>query len=860
MKKYYGILKEIDSDDLIITANRRLSSHLEPYFGSKPSIKPLSQWLTEIGLLSNPNELLLDTQQSLLVWQNVVQSDTQHNPLLDIRRAAELAQQAWQLLCDWKVPLDQLSADSSEDVQAFLRWARLYKNQLEQNAWSDNAQIFENCLPYLLASSGTLPKKIIVLGFDSLTPAARDFFNALSTRTEIIFPTEFCNNSTQQRLSLTDQETEYRIMARWAKESWQQNPRQKITCVVPELLSVRRTIERIFQEELSQDYEDAVNIAGGYPLLSYPMIQLGLTFIQFISGQFLSRSQITSLLLSPFFSGGDLEYQERALLDRQCRQIQQESMSIADLIKHLGKNENCPLLLKILSQAHSLYAEQSEFNSSSAWSKFFSDILTLSGWPGEKTVSSAESQLINAFWDQLKIMAHCDWLLQKQSLGEALHSLVFFLSKALFQAESPHHAPIQVLGILEANAVESDKLWICNLNDDTWPSPASPNPFLPIHLQRKLSMPHSSAIHELEYSKRILHRLEQSCTELIASYSVQDQKENRELSPSPLILAYPEITVADLKLSPLDIPRAQPQTEPWSDDYGPAIQPQEKIRGGATILKRQAECPFWAFAEIRLDAKPFEDLELGLSAAERGSLVHAVLATVWRHVGDSDTLHRMNESELKELINNSIITTVHENQELNNENNSQALNQILRELEIKRLEQLIFQWLMHEKTRSPFKVSAIEKPVYLTVAELPLALQVDRIDILEDGSEIIIDYKTGSPSPSAWFGERPEEPQLPLYALNNPRQVRGLAFAQVRAQSIKFNGLTAEAGQLPGVKASALEWSVLIENWQSALTELALQFSAGDARVTPKNYPSTCAYCHLSSFCRINELELIENE
>jgi ATP-dependent helicase/nuclease subunit B len=51
----------------------------------------------------------------------------------------------------------------------------------------------------------------------------------------------------------------------------------------------------------------------------------------------------------------------------------------------------------------------------------------------------------------------------------------------------------------------------------------------------------------------------------------------------------------------------------------------------------------------------------------------------------------------------------------------------------------------------------------------------------EPAGEIILDYKTGSAAPADWLGPRPDEPQLPLYAVvsNNPN-LAAVAFASVR--------------------------------------------------------------------------------
>ncbi|HEX9199949.1 MAG TPA: hypothetical protein VF865_10355, partial [Acidobacteriaceae bacterium] len=43
-----------------------------------------------------------------------------------------------------------------------------------------------------------------------------------------------------------------------------------------------------------------------------------------------------------------------------------------------------------------------------------------------------------------------------------------------------------------------------------------------------------------------------------------------------------------------------------------------------------------------------------------------------------------------------------------------------------------------------------------------------------------------------------------------------------------------------------------IDNWRTVLTQLAENFYAGDARVAPKQYPSTCRYCDQRLLCRLD--------
>ena len=130
------------------------------------------------------------------------------------------------------------------------------------------------------------------------------------------------------------------------------------------------------------------------------------------------------------------------------------------------------------------------------------------------------------------------------------------------------------------------------------------------------------------------------------------------------------------------------------------------------------------------------------------------------------------------------------------------------------------------------------------------------MDRLEDGSELLIDYKSSSPSLAQWLGERPAAPQLPLYALTRPES-RGLAFAELKPRKQRFLGLGV-AG-VPGVKedvgdavkrySEVAGWEELLSRWEQDLNELAKDFLAGAAEVDP--LPNACNYCGMQALCRV---------
>jgi ATP-dependent helicase/nuclease subunit B len=137
------------------------------------------------------------------------------------------------------------------------------------------------------------------------------------------------------------------------------------------------------------------------------------------------------------------------------------------------------------------------------------------------------------------------------------------------------------------------------------------------------------------------------------------------------------------------------------------------------------------------------------------------------------------------------------------------------------------------------------------------------MDRLDAGGHAVVDYKTGSANVGDWFGARPDDPQLPLYAASAGEVIAAVAFARVKSGDMAFKGVAREEGLIPGVstldkqrtgaaKAYA-SWDELLERWRSELESLGREFAAGEARVDPKRGDQTCRYCELKPLCRINE-------
>ena len=141
----------------------------------------------------------------------------------------------------------------------------------------------------------------------------------------------------------------------------------------------------------------------------------------------------------------------------------------------------------------------------------------------------------------------------------------------------------------------------------------------------------------------------------------------------------------------------------------------------------------------------------------------------------------------------------------------------------------------------------------MQIGPLHLSVRIDRVDETA-GGELVIDYKTGHAATSDWLSERPDAPQLPLYAVvSDAERLGGVAFARVKVgKDMGWKGFAAENGVLlKPDKLKTESFAAQVEEWRRVLTKLAEQFAAGDARVLPKSYPKTCEYCGQRLLCRV---------
>ncbi|MGB7453864.1 MAG: PD-(D/E)XK nuclease family protein, partial [Lysobacterales bacterium] len=250
----------------------------------------------------------------------------------------------------------------------------------------------------------------------------------------------------------------------------------------------------------------------------------------------------------------------------------------------------------------------------------------------------------------------------------------------------------------------------------------------------------------------------------------------------------------------------------------------------------------------------------GISPMLHGSLVHSVLEYFWKETKTQAALVSLDEAALSKRVRQHVKYVTDEERGLQQ-------RPAFREVEAERVYRHVMEFLKLDKQRDAFEVTGFEKEILPDIEGQPIRLIIDRVDRLPSGEEIIIDYKTGKVEPKKWFGERPEDPQLPLYAISARKTPAAVVFGIIRDDECSFKGVVKQTGLLPGLppknSGSTRElieagenMSKTIENWRQTLHRLMADFLAGNAAIDPKGGTSICekSYCELQSLCRVGEL------
>lgn len=871
--------KQFDSSNsVIITPNNTLASYLIAQYndyhiahnnlsyGKTALIFSLDNFLQNLwDNFDKRDKILINDEQRILIWEQIVKNTGPEHSCTDIQSFTQTAIEAWDLTKKWLIETKEQNFASTNtcDIAFFQKWKHEYEFYCEKNGFIDKSTLLNSINIAIKHNHISIQQKTLVFAsFDNTTLQLETMLSTLKNTGYCIKHIDYNNiqNSQTQYLNFDNIEQEILAMAKWAKSITEKETSCSIGCAVTNANHSQKKVERIFKDIF---HCESINfdISFGKKLDSLPIIATALQLLEMGEDAQFHIETWLYIIKSPFLKGQGEEIIDRELCEIALRDLGKTHLTLRELVNNLHAELSLTDLLK--QYLDNSLSAQNKYNIPSHFASFFTKQLDVLGWPGLDALEKSEQNAITCWNNTLKEFSDLDSVSKKLSYKEALHKLKSILSNRTFQ-DAKQNAKIKILTPIETYGINFDYLWVTGMDNENWPKASAPNPFIPISLQKKLGIPHSSSEQELDFAKNLIHKIEMSAKKIIYSYS--KERDGKELQISPLISVTKEIKKEELLH---DEYIKKPQTEKISknSDLGivaqekaPQISESEKIRGGSRILELQSLCPFRAFAECRMNAQELKHIQFGFDKKERGTIIHNIMEIIWRKIKNQRALLSLSNQELETIVETSIETSLR--------NKTKNISFILENenflaIEKQCLKTLVIRFLEYEKLRPSFFVVATEKYIASTIGRIQLRLRIDRIDRLQNGEIVIIDYKTGKTDYkiTSWFDSRPSEIQLPLYCITSQEPISGLIFAKINSSAINMTGLCKEYYQINNaisfddvkkqIKNAPNTWNELINNWQKTLAKLADDFHDGIADVNPKDTQKTCKICQLKSLCRI---------
>jgi ATP-dependent helicase/nuclease subunit B len=486
----------------------------------------------------------------------------------------------------------------------------------------------------------------------------------------------------------------------------------------------------------------------------------------------------------------------------------------------------------------------------SRWVSLWITAFEAGPWALRHRWSSSEYQSAERFRELLAALASGDRLFGARSRRSAERILRRAARDTAFQTQTGI-PPIWVSGQLLDPWLSYDGLWITGCSEERWPPPLDPIPLLPIQLQRQFGVIAAAVQSQLQFAEELQRRWQVRARGCV--FSCADAGDGRRAAPSPLLpqaaSSLPPVYLAAPQPHWLALRSSAPALEEFVDETAPPFGSGERTRGVST-LRAQSRCPFRGFAQTRLMSDALERPVPGFNERERGELLHDALEHIWSEVRDSTRLGALESDPAAEsrLVDDSAL---------------QAIARLCRrrdpgsrwqERERLRMQALLTKWLQLERRREPFEVEHLEEGAQVARhAGLEFSVRIDRTDRLADGARVLIDYKSGMAAPD-WRGERPDNPQLPIYALLRREALAAVAYGRINAAGCSFVAESERAGIFgAGSAITKMEGeptiAALTEVWSRRIEKLAADLKNGRAAVNPT--PEACRSCHLHGLCRI---------
>ena len=812
-----------------------------------PRIRDFSGWLreryAERQLLDASLPRCLNDVEERELWRSVILESDGGAELLEPNGAAQSARRARRAVIDYGIPLQKLADYATEESLAFLDWNRRFEARCREL----------HCIApdQLLASAPTVPG-LVWIESPIWRPVVRRWLD--SSAIAMLPPPRAVSAAPPRAVAAASPAAELAAIAEWAAGYLRATPDFRAWICIPDLNLRRAEVADAFDAVLAPqrflltdaDVPAPYAVAGGTPLADYPPVRAALAALAATTGM-LSFEAVSDLLRMPQLHFSATDAAAAAQLDVELRSRGPSEADLADWLL-LAETLGAPAMsaLKYLRAFLTTLDSARGAHFLSQWVTLWIAAFEAGPWVLRQRWSSTEFQAAERFRELLASLATGDALFGKQGSVAAIRILSRAAADTAFQPQTGIPA-IWVSAQIMDPWLTYDGLWLAGCSEDRWPPPLDPIALLPVKLQRDYGVIPADIEAQLQLAEDLQARWLLRAGNCV--FSCADTSDGRPTTPSPLL----PVSSEPVSSSPQPHWHAQalhaPPLEVLRDDAAPAFAVDVERTRGVSTLRAQSRCAFRGYAEGRLLTDRLEKPVPGFNLRERGELVHHALEYLWGQLKGSAGLAAMTSEPLEALVANSVSRALAKQCE------QRDPGARWRRREHPRMTALLNKWLAIERLREPFTVEQLEQGAQIAHhGGLDFRVRIDRVDRLLDGGRVLIDYKTGNVSPD-WRGDRPDNPQLPVYALLRPDALVAVAYGMVNAGECGFVAehsrpkVFKPSRRMPSSMEGMPDFPSLIALWSERIEVIAAQFAAGHAEVSPTL--RACSTCNLQPLCRI---------
>ena len=672
------------------------------------------------------------------------------------------------------------------DFEMFHLWLQLFNNKLD----ALNLITYPQQLELILKYYNNNHLKITLCNFAAISKLEQKVIAALDSNYQTIELKQTLA-TTKLKFEAADANQQLNTALHWASAIYQNHKDAKIAIIVNNLSANREFVRRIVT-----NYDDStINIAGGSLLKDNPAIAQ-VTVVLKIFNKRLDYKQLQACFQLPLWQFKTAT--NRYLL---LNKIQNRSQFF------YSTHQTLNLIAKYLDSAQvealkTYYQLIFKKHSTTAWLQNLQQLLINLNWQFQGGFAFEFEK-----WQQLDSI--CNSLTKvKPDLNFSDWQYIWQLLLEQNIAQPIIADKINIVDTIDGTLGFSH-IWFCDADTDNWPPKLNPNTILPIDFQRQFAMPRSDWNLEFEAVKELLTRIQKQCNYLVVSCCAQDNADFVPLFDN----------FADFEESKKQTETPSPiKLQEFEDEPPPPISRRERktITGGSSLMESICLSNFYAFVRHRLQANVLQEIPVGYSALDQGSLVHEILESFYSEFLNSNlNTQTIWQPQLEQLINEKLETA-----------NCFRLLPIQQKIAAKLLLTILTNAITTDielLTTSGYKITETEYTTKLQIAELLINLRIDRIDSNFNKLRIV-DYKTGLALPSlkqivGLDNTNITKPQLALYALaqQHPESVAELVFFNINIKNTKVVNVL-----------DKINISDYLPQWRTYFTDIVTSYFAGD--------------------------------